>query len=143
MVLRIERYAKGADVALIEGAGGLLAPITWEWNVTDLAQALGAKALVVASDRLGTINHTLLTLSVLELSGIPVPGVMLTAPERADRSTGTNAATIARLSGINRVMTTPRTDDLATAANTFAGDRRLVQGCHHRVPRVLSGRVAE
>jgi dethiobiotin synthetase len=92
LVLRIERYAKGADVVLIEGVGGVLAPITWEWNATDLAETLGARALVVAADRLGTINHTLLTLSVLELSGIPVLGVVLTTPAVADRSTGTNAA---------------------------------------------------
>lgn len=120
LVLRIERYTKGADVAVIEGAGGVLAPITWEWNVTDLAQALGAKALVVASDRLGTINHTLLTLSVLELSGIPVLGVVLTAPKVADRSTGANAAAISRLSGIDRVVTAPRTDDLTAAADALA-----------------------
>ena len=107
LVLRIERYAKGADVTLIEGAGGLLSPITWEWNVTDLAQALGARALVVAADRLGTINHTILTLSALELAGVPVLGVVLTAPATPDRSTGTNAAAIMRLSGIEHVITVP------------------------------------
>jgi dethiobiotin synthetase len=120
LVLRIERYTKGADVALIEGVGGLLAPITWEWNATDLAQTLGARALVVAADRLGTINHTLLTLSVLELSGIPVLGVVLTTPAVADRSTGTNAAAIARLSGIERIATVPRTTDRAAAAEALA-----------------------
>jgi dethiobiotin synthetase len=119
LVLRIERYAKGADATLIEGAGGLLTPITWEWNATDLAQTLGAKALVVGVDRLGTINHTLLTLSVLELTGIPVAGVVLTAPAVPDRSTGTNAGAIARLSGIERIVTTPRTDDLAKAAKAL------------------------
>lgn len=120
LILKIERYAKSADVTLIEGAGGLLSPLTWEWNVTDLAQTLGAKVLVVAPDRLGTINHTLLTLSALELSGLPVLGVVLTAPEAADRSTGTNAAAIARLSGIDRIVMAPRTDDLDAAARAVA-----------------------
>src|SRR5918992_3340515 len=93
LVLKIERHAEGAEYALIEGAGGLLAPITWEWNMADVARALGASALVVAADRLGTINHTLLTLSALELAGISCAGVVLTG-ETKDASAGSNAPAI-------------------------------------------------
>jgi dethiobiotin synthetase len=96
--------------------GGLLAPMTWEWTVVDLARALGASALVVAVDRFGTINHTLLTLGALELAGLEVAGVVLTAPETPDPSTGTNAAAIARLAGIDRIVTVPRLADPAMAA---------------------------
>ena len=78
MLLRLEELSTGADVVLVEGVGGLLAPMTWEWTVVDLARALGASALVVAVDRLGTINHTLLTLGALELAGLEVAGVVLT-----------------------------------------------------------------
>jgi dethiobiotin synthetase len=109
LVLKIERYGENAEFLLIEGAGGLLAPVTWEWNMVDVARALGACALVVAVDRLGTINHTLLTLSALELAGVPCAGVVLTTPEATDQSTGTNAAAIARLSGLDRVVAAPRT----------------------------------
>jgi dethiobiotin synthetase len=115
LVLRIEALSTGADVLLLEGAGGLLAPITWEWTVVELARALGAAALVVAADRRGTINHTLLTLSALELAGIEVAGVTLIANEPPDASTGTNAAAIARLSGLESVVTLSRTSDPSTA----------------------------
>jgi dethiobiotin synthetase len=117
LVLKIERFAEEAEYALIEGAGGLLAPITWEWNMADVARALSASALVVAADRLGTINHTLLTLSALELAGIPTAGVVLTTPPNQDTSGGTNAAAISRLSGMDRVLALPRTgEDQAAAA---------------------------
>lgn len=116
LVLKIERFAESAEYALIEGAGGLLAPITWEWNVADLARVLGARALVVAADRLGTINHTLLTLSALELAGIACVGVVLITPETTDQSSGQNGAAIARLSGIDRVVTLSRSTDAAAAA---------------------------
>ena len=109
LVLRIERYAEGAEYLLVEGTGGLLLPLTWEWNMVDLARALGAAAIVVAVDRLGTINHTLLSLSALELAGVPCSGLVLTTPETADPSTGSNAAAIARLSGLDRVVAAPRT----------------------------------
>jgi dethiobiotin synthetase len=115
MLLRLEALSAGADVVLVEGVGGLLAPMTWEWTVVDLARALGGSALVVAVDRLGTINHTLLTLGALELAGLEVAGVVLTAPETPDPSTGTNAAAIARLAGIDRIVTLPRLADPATA----------------------------
>src|SRR5215210_2571373 len=113
LLLKIERYIDGIEFGLVEGTGGLLTPVTWEWNMTDLARDLGACALVVAEDRLGTINHTLLTLSALELAGISCAGVVLTTPETTDRSTGANAAAIARLSGLDRVMALPRTSDPA------------------------------
>jgi dethiobiotin synthetase len=118
LVLKIERYAEGAEYVLIEGAGGLLAPITWEWNMTDVARALGASALVVAADRLGTINHTLLTLSALELAGIPCAGVVLTTLDKRDASAGSNAGAIARLSGVDRILSLAKVgDDKAAAAS--------------------------
>jgi dethiobiotin synthetase len=104
LVLRIEELRTGTDVLLLEGAGGLLSPIAWEWSVVELAQTLGAAVLVVGIDAVGVINHALLTLSSLELAGLPVLGVVLTPPDAADASTGTNAAAIARVSGLDRVV---------------------------------------
>jgi dethiobiotin synthetase len=108
LMLKIERYGENAEFLLIEGVGGLLAPVTWEWNMVDLARALGACALVVGIDRLGSINDTLLTLSALELAGVPCAGVVLTPPGAPDQSTGANAAAIARLSGLDRVVATSK-----------------------------------
>lgn len=119
LVLKIERYSEQAEYALIEGTGGLLTPVTWEWNMADVARALSAVALVVGVDRVGTINHTLLTLSALELAGLPSLGVILTPPEVPDSSTGKNAAAIARLSGIDRIITLPLTVDPQAAAHTL------------------------
>lgn len=115
----IERHAEGMDVALVESAGGLLAPVAWDWNAADLAESLGARVLVVGADRLGVINHALLTVGAAELAGLLVAGVVLTAPEVADASTGTNAAAIARLSGLDRVLTARRTRDPAEAASAL------------------------
>jgi len=120
LVLQIEAVSQGADVLLVEGAGGLLSPITWEWTVVDLARSLGAAALVVAADRLGAINHTQLTLSALELAGIDLTGLVFTAPATPDESTGTNAASVERLSGLERVLSLPRENDPSAAAARIA-----------------------
>ena len=123
LISKIERYGENAEYLLIEGAGGLLAPLTWEWNMVDVARALGACALVVAVDRLGTINHTLLTLSALELAGVPCVGVVLTTPDMPDGTTGSNAAAIARLSGVDRVVAAPKSayPDRSEAMKTVMG----------------------
>jgi dethiobiotin synthetase len=119
MVLRLEELAAGADVLLLEGVGGLLTPITWEWTVVELARAVGAVVLMVAMDRRGVVNHAQLTLSALELAGLPVAGVVVTAPETPDPSTGTAAAAIARLSGLEQVLELPRSADPAAPAEAL------------------------
>jgi len=67
------------EIVLIEGAGGLLVPIDAKTMMADLALSLGAPLVVVARMRLGTINHTLLTLREAERRGLPVLGVVLNA----------------------------------------------------------------
>ncbi len=62
---------------VVEGAGGLLVPLTATETTRDFVRALGLPVLVVASTRLGTINATLLTLEALGRAGIPILGVVL------------------------------------------------------------------
>lgn len=116
VLLGIEAHAAKSDVTLVEGTGGLLTPMTWDWCLVDIAQALEARAVLVSSDRAGVVNHALLTLGALELAAVPVTDVVLTSPPHPDASTGTNAALIARLAGFVRVHEAPRTGDLKSAA---------------------------
>ncbi|HLH56909.1 MAG TPA: dethiobiotin synthase [Verrucomicrobiae bacterium] len=53
------------EFLLVEGSGGLLVPLGEGYTVRDLIARLGAEVLVVARNRLGTINHTLLTVEAL------------------------------------------------------------------------------
>ena len=120
LLLDIEELSAGAEVLLLEGAGGLLAPITWDWSVVELARSLGATVLVVGRDRHDVINDALLTLSALELAGIAVTGVVLTAPAAPDSTTGVNASAIARLSGIDRVIAVKRPAEIRAAVEAVA-----------------------
>ncbi|MHC4472552.1 MAG: dethiobiotin synthase [Planctomycetota bacterium] len=107
----IEELARHRDVVLVEAAGGLLSPSTWDADARDLAAALDAAALVVSPDRLGTLNHTLLTLEALGAGGVEVLGVVLNAPDSPDDSTGTNADALRRVAGPVRVAELPRLAD--------------------------------
>ena len=120
LLLQLEPLRPEADVVLLEGTGGLLTPITWEWNAVELARSLGAGALVVGSDSEETLNQMLLTLSALELGGVDLHGVVLTAPAEADATTGLNAGAISRLSGLDRVISVGREPDPLAAAERGA-----------------------
>lgn len=63
--------------AVVEGAGGLLSPIAGDGVNADLAAALGFAVVVVAADRLGCINHTLLTLEALAARNLDAVAVAL------------------------------------------------------------------
>lgn len=62
---------------LVEGVGGWRVPIGWDWGVPELAKALGYPVLLVAANRLGVLNHTLLTLDAIRSSGLTCRGVVL------------------------------------------------------------------
>lgn len=77
--------SKGRSMPLIvEGAGGVLAPINSHQFMADLMLHLRLPVILAARSTLGTINHTLMSLRVLQTSGIEVRGVVLIGPENPD-----------------------------------------------------------
>ena len=60
---RITRVANRCECLLIEGIGGVMVPLGEGFSVLDLIAKLGCEAIVVSRNRLGTINHTLLTVT--------------------------------------------------------------------------------
>ncbi len=62
---------------LVEGAGGWLVPITPEKTVADLAALIGLPVLVVVANRLGCLNHTLLTIECIRAHGLKCAGLVL------------------------------------------------------------------
>jgi dethiobiotin synthetase len=70
---RLLRQHRGV---LVEGAGGLLVPITRVSLMVDLALRLDLPLLIVSRTNLGTLNHTLLTVEVAKRRGIKVAGVI-------------------------------------------------------------------
>jgi dethiobiotin synthase len=62
---------------IVEGAGGVFAPINDRESMLDLMAALGLPVLVVARSTLGTINHTRLTVEALRRRKVRVAGVVM------------------------------------------------------------------
>jgi len=69
---------------IVEGAGGVMAPLNDHELMRDLILRIGFPAVVAARTSLGTINHTLLTLSALREARIPIHGVALIGDENME-----------------------------------------------------------
>lgn len=65
------------NIIVVEGAGGCMVPIAQNQQMTDLMIFLGLPVIIVARTKLGTINHTLLTIEHLRKKNIPIFGVIL------------------------------------------------------------------
>ncbi len=73
-VTALEDYA---DFLIVEGAGGLMVPIQEDLMMIDLVERLGYPVLLVGRTRLGTVNHTLLSVSALRVRNINIAGIVL------------------------------------------------------------------
>lgn len=83
------------DVVVVEGAGGILVPIREGFFFSDLIKLWKIPVIVVSENRLGTINHTLLTCHYLLSEGIEIVGVILnTKEETLDFSSDSNSAVL-------------------------------------------------
>jgi dethiobiotin synthetase len=75
----MQRLAVGRDMLLVEGAGGLLVPVNRELDYLGLYARWRCDLVVVSGNRLGVLNHTLLTVRVAEQAGLRIRAVVLTA----------------------------------------------------------------
>ncbi len=94
--------ARRHDVMIVEGAGGILVPLTRSRSYRDLAALFCLPVLIVARPGLGTINHTLLTVEALQRKKLPLAGVVINygREQRQGSAERTNPAVIERLSGV-------------------------------------------
>lgn len=73
------------DVVLVEGAGGLMVPITDDFMAIDYIATRHLPVILVTNGRLGSINHTILSLEALAARDIPVPYIVYNTFFDSDR----------------------------------------------------------
>jgi dethiobiotin synthetase len=84
-----------ADKLIVEGAGGLLVPLTDDVLMADLIAYLGLPVVLVCDLYLGSINHSLLTLAELKRRGLPLAGLVFNGPANEE-----STRLIARVAGV-------------------------------------------
>jgi dethiobiotin synthetase len=102
---------------VIEGAGGVLVPVTRTHTFADVFARWGHPAVIVARTELGTINHSLLSIEALRARSVPILGVAFVGEANDD-----SEATIAQMGAVKRLGRLPRIDrlDAQSLAIAFA-----------------------
>jgi dethiobiotin synthetase len=128
------RLSAERDAIVVEGAGGLLVPLTEGVSYAELFARWHLGVVVVAANRLGAINHVLLTVHAARAAELRVRGVVLnactaTAPDAAAQ---TNAAALAQLLPGVPVLSCPWLTDVSDDALVAHAERlgfgRLIGG---------------
>ncbi|CAM3911655.1 dethiobiotin synthase [Mesobacillus zeae] len=113
----IEQVKLMYDHVICEGAGGLYVPLNEQRNYhfIHLIKQSQLPVILVARTKLGTINHTLLSLEALKMSGIPIIGIVFNAFEGTDLEID-NIRTIQEITGLPSLVL-PRLKDLSELKN--------------------------
>ena len=95
---------------IIEGAGGVLVPVSEDLLMADLFARWKAPAIVCARTGLGTINHSLMTVEALRRRDVPVIGIVFIGDAHEE-----NERIVPKLSGVPHLGRLPLVDPLTSA----------------------------
>ncbi|MBI3848910.1 MAG: dethiobiotin synthase [Verrucomicrobia bacterium] len=104
---RIRRLESKCDRLIIEGAGGVLVPLGEGYSVLDVIAFLRCQVVVAARNKLGMINHTLLTVKALQAVGIKSITVILMGCRGRDVAVHSNQNTLQELLSPITVLSIP------------------------------------
>jgi dethiobiotin synthetase len=119
--------AKSCDVVLVEGIGGVLVPLDEQTMIIDLAARMKLPTVVVARVKLGTINHTLLTIQAVRNAGLYAAGVVFNgySVPAANIAEETAPKIIAEL-GNAKILATVGQDDQSSVEDLRLGNMIIV-----------------
>src|SRR5436190_15427053 len=135
VLAQVRSVQRRFDVVLVEGAGGLLSSLGEGFNARDLIIALRAVPIIVCPNRLGVVNHALLTVEALPRDAARRAQIVLMSPRRPGSVSRTNPRILSELLGNRRVQVLPR----LTATRSPA--RALTRAVRRTLGALVGGRL--
>ncbi len=72
-----KKLSKLHDMLLVEGMGGIMTPILKDYYITNLIKEMKIPTIIVTRSKVGTVNHTIMTVQMCEKYKIPVKGIII------------------------------------------------------------------
>ena len=111
---------KKYNFIIVEGIGGVMVPINQKYNLVDFIKLTRLSVIIVTIPRIGTINHTLLTIQKCKDHNIPIKGIIFNKmPEKPDIVMESTPSFIERMTKIPVLGIIPNYKYLKFNANTF------------------------
>jgi dethiobiotin synthetase len=103
------QLCRKCDFVIVEGIGGAKVPLTGNYDVLDFAKDMKLPVVIVAHAKLGTINHTLLTIEAVRRAGLLLAGAVINGYDEKtkDYAEKTNAAIIKKLGKVKILAVVP------------------------------------
>lgn len=118
------------DAVIVEGAGGLLVPITDDYLMSDLAFDLKLPLIIVSRPGLGTLNHTLLTVESARARGLKVLGIVINQfPSNPDVAESTNPELITKMTGELLLGVFPSDPEISVEEGRIGKLRDIASSC--------------
>lgn len=122
----VQRASMMCDCLLVEGAGGALTPLTLRESFADMAALLGAEVILVGINKLGILNHALLTLESLRSREVSKLKVVLMEQQQKDDAASTNVVMLRKYVGKSGVFTLPRLrSDVLETREKVGGSKKI------------------
>ena len=121
---QFERLRARVDLVVVEGVGGWLVPIRDDYFASNLAAELQLPVLIVALNRLGCLNHTMLTIQSVAAAGLPCAGVAFNSPAAAS-----DAAETTNFDVLKRIAQVPLLPGLTAETQAFPPEWRRTLEC--------------
>lgn len=122
-----KKICQKSDFVIVEGIGGIKVPITAKIDVLELSKAFKLPVIIVARSKLGTINHTLLTIEAVRRAGLSLAGVVINGYDEKtkDFAEQTNARIIEKLGKVKILAVVPFDDK--TNMKKFIIERKILK----------------
>ena len=101
LIAGFNRLAAAHSQVIVEGVGGWEVPLAPNYRISDLAKDLGLPVVVVAGNKLGALNHILLTIEAIRARGLVCAGIILNQlDDELDTAMITNKGVLEDLTGV-------------------------------------------
>ena len=111
-----KKLSKLHEMILVEGMGGVMTPILNNYYVTNLIKDLKIPAVIVTRSKIGTINHTIMTVRMCEKYKIPIKGIIINDFDSDGYKTKELTRDLKNLLGVPILGSIPFIDDLSDSS---------------------------
>ncbi|MBI5144239.1 MAG: dethiobiotin synthase [Candidatus Omnitrophica bacterium] len=128
----LKNLSENFDFVIVEGSGGILVPLGGKRLLADVIRGLRLPVVLIAENRLGAINHTLLSVEALKSRGIKIVGIIFNTTAKGNGNTlvlKDNPRIVKRLTRVEVLGVLPYANAIDTLHRHFAliGDRTIAR----------------
>ncbi|MFQ5496991.1 MAG: dethiobiotin synthase [Nitrosopumilus sp.] len=116
IISSFKKLSKIHEMLLVEGMGGIMTPILKDYFVTDLIKEMKIPTIVVARTKVGTVNHTIMTLKMCEKYRIPIKGIIINDFDSDGYKTKELIRDLKNLTGVPILGTIPFIEDMSDSS---------------------------